>query len=67
MSDQKRANAMLAQLRYPLISAVTQWLRASNIFRQICQSTSEWRGFGSRWFCRSGFEFTKAQLSILKH
>ena len=24
---------------------VTQWLRASNIFRQICQSTSQWRGF----------------------
>ena len=25
-----------------------QWLRAS-IFRQICMSTFEWRGFESRW------------------
>ena len=24
--------------------AVAQWLRASNIFRQLCSSTSEWRG-----------------------
>ena len=44
-----------------------QWLRTSNIFRQICYSTSEWRGFESRWFCRSGFEFAKTQLSILNH
>ena len=28
--------------------AVAQWLRAS-IFRQICMSTFEWRGFESRW------------------
>ena len=48
-------------------AAVVQWLRASNIFRQLCQSTSEWRGFESRWFCRSGFEFTNTQLSILNH
>ena len=26
-----------------------------------------WRGFESRWFCRSGFEFAKTQLSILSH
>ena len=24
-----------------------QWLRASNIFRQIFESTTEWRGFGN--------------------
>ena len=29
-------------------AAVAQWLRAS-IFRQICMSTFEWRGFESRW------------------
>ena len=29
-------------------TAVAQWLRAS-IFRQICMSTFEWRGFESRW------------------
>ena len=32
--------------------------------------TSEWRGFESRWFCRSGFEFAKIQLyltTILNH
>ena len=38
-----------------------------NIFRQLCHPTSEWRGFESRWFCRSGFEFAKTQLSILNH
>ena len=47
--------------------AVAQWLRASNIFRQICKSTSEWRGFESRWFYQSGFEFAKTALSILNH
>ena len=31
-----------------------QWLRTSNIFRQLCQSTSEWRGFESRWFLSVG-------------
>ena len=31
------------------------------------ESESEWRGFESRWFCRSGFEFGKSQLSILNH
>ena len=30
-------------------------------------STSLWRGFESRWFCRSGFEFAKTPLSILNH
>ena len=29
-------------------TTVAQWLRAS-IFRQICMSTFEWRGFESRW------------------
>ena len=38
-------------------AAVAQWLRASNIFRQICKTASEWRGFESRWFYQSGFEF----------
>ena len=47
--------------------AVAQWLRASNIFRQLCSPTSEWRGFESRWFCRSGFEIANTQLSILNH
>ena len=41
------------------LAAVAQWLRASNIFRQICKSTSEWRGFESSWFYQSGFEFAK--------
>ena len=51
-----------------LRTSVAQWSRESNIFRHICQSTSsEWRGFESRWFCRSGFEFAKTQLSILNH
>ena len=44
--------------------AVAQWLRASNIFRQLCSSTSEWRGFEFRWVCRSGFEFTKTKLKL---
>ena len=57
--------------RLPIV-AVEQWLRASNTFRQICWSTSEqcgfeWRGFESHWFCRSGFQFAKIQLSILNH
>ena len=47
--------------------ALAQWLRASNIFQQICYATSEWRAFESRWFCRSGFEFAKTQLLILNH
>ena len=47
--------------------AVAQWLRESNIFRQICKSTSEWRGFESRWFYQSGFEFAKTPLLILNH
>ena len=38
--------------------AVAQWLSAS---------TSEWRRFESRWYCRSGFGFAKAQLSMLNH
>ena len=48
-------------------AAVAQWLRASNIFRQICKSTSKWRGFESRWFYQSGFEFGKIPLLILNH
>ena len=44
---------------------VAQWLSASNIFRQLCYSTSEFRRFESRWFCRKGFEFAKTQLSLL--
>ena len=40
-----------------IVAAVAQWLRASNIFLQLCQSTSKWR-----WF-----EFAKTQLSILNH
>ena len=30
-------------------TVVAQWLRTSNIFPQICKSTSERRGFESRW------------------
>ena len=30
------------------LTDVAQWLRASNIFRHIYKSTSEWRGFESR-------------------
>ena len=44
-----------------------QWLGASNIFRKICKSTSEWRGFESREFYHSGFEFAKTPLLILNH
>ena len=50
-----------------MANGITQWLRASKIFRQICKATSEWRGFDSRWFYQSGFEFAKTQLSILNH
>ena len=42
---------------------MAQWLRVSNIFRQICKSTSGWRGFESRWFYQSGFEFAKTSLT----
>ena len=49
------------------LSAMAQWLRALNILRQMCNSTFQWRGFESRWFCRSGFEFAKTPLSILNH
>ena len=49
------------------LNTVAQWLKASNIFRQLCYPTSEWRGFKSHWFWRSGFEFAKTQLSILNH
>ena len=45
------------------LDAVAQWLRASSIFRQICKSTSEWRGFESRWFYQLGFEFAKTLLN----
>ena len=48
---------------HALVTAVAQWLRASNIFRQICKSTSEWRGFKSRWFYQLGFEFAKTLLN----
>ena len=44
-----------------------QWLGASNIFRQICKSTSEWRWFEWRGFYQSGFEFAKTPLLILNH
>ena len=43
------------------------WLRASSIFRQLCNSTSEWRRFESRRFCESRFEFAKTPLLILNH
>ena len=43
-------------------AAVAQWLRALNIFRQICKSTSEWCGF-----YHSRFEFAKTPLLILNH
>ena len=46
-------------------AAVAQWLRASNIYLQIWKSTSEWRGFESRWFYQSGFKFGKTPLLIL--
>ena len=47
-------------------ATVAPWLvRASNIFRQICKSTSEWRGFESRWFYQLGFEFAKTPLLII--
>ena len=42
-------------------AAVAQWLKASNIFRQICKSTSEWRGFLPTDSI-SGFEFAKTPL-----
>ena len=48
-------------------AAVAQWLRPSNIFWNICKSTSEWRGFETRWFYQSGFEFAKTPLLILNH
>ena len=38
-------------------------VKGSNISRQICKSTSEWREFESRWFYQSGFEFAKTPLS----
>ena len=32
-----------------------------------CESTSEWRGFESRRFYQSGFEFAKTPILILNH
>ena len=49
------------------IAAAAEWLRVSNIFRQICKSTFKWGGFESRWFYQSGFEFAKTALFILNH
>ena len=49
------------------MAAVAQCLTASKIFRHICKSTSEWRGFESRWFYQSGFEFAETPLLILNH
>ena len=45
-----------------LISKIAQCLRESYIFQQFFKSTSEWRGFESRWFYQSGFEFAKTPL-----
>ena len=33
----------------------------------LVNTTSEWRGSESRWFCWSGFEFAKTPISILNH
>ena len=34
---------------------------------RLLHPNSVWRGFESHWFCWSGFEFAKTQLSILNH
>ena len=51
-----------------MLAALAQWLRESNIFRQICKSTSEWREFESRSvgsIYQSGFEFAKTLLLVV--
>ena len=41
--------------------------RREHISTIVLVNIWEWRGFESRWFCRSGLEFAKTQLSILNH
>ena len=60
--DVKRGN----EIAYDFVGdvvAVAQWRRT---YFDNCVS-QQWRGFESRWFCRSGFEFAKTQLTILNH
>ena len=53
------ANAVCAKIKRR--GAVVKGVEHISTYFDNCvsQHLSEWRGFESRWFCRSGFEFEK--------